>query len=63
MPDLIVTLLLIAAIVLLADMLLAGGAMTMMGATAAIGMVAHPIVAGALAVMVVVLILFLGGPG
>ncbi len=60
-PDLLVTLLLIAAILLVADLLLAGGTMTMMGMSAVAGVVAHPLAAGALIVLVVVLVLVLGG--
>jgi hypothetical protein len=58
--DLLVTLLLIAAILVLADLLFAGGAMTMTGMSAMAGAVAHPLVAGAV-VVVVVVVLMLGG--
>lgn len=61
MPDLVITLLLIAAIFVVADLLLAGGAMTMAGMSAMAGAVAHPLVAGALVILTVVLVLFLGG--
>lgn len=61
MPDLVVTLLLVAAILLVTDVLLAGGAMTMTGMSAMAGAVAHPLTAGALLVLVVVLFLILGG--
>jgi hypothetical protein len=61
MPDLVITLLLIAAIFVVADLLLAGGAMTMAGMSAMAGAVAHPLVAGALVILIVVLVLFLGG--
>ena len=61
MPDLLPTLLLVAAILLVADLLLAGGAMTMAGMSAMAGAVAHPLAAGALVVLVVVLFLVLGG--
>ena len=63
MPDLLVTFLVVAAILLLADLLLAGGAMTMMGVSATMGVVTHPLVAGALVILVVALVLLLGGPG
>lgn len=63
MPDLLVSLLIIAAILLVADLLLAGGAMTMTSVVGMMGLVSHPLAAGALVVLVVVLILFLGGAG
>lgn len=63
MPDLLLTLLLGAAILLVADLLLAGGAMTMTGMSAMVGAVAHPLAAGALVVLVIVLFLVLGGQG
>ncbi len=63
MPDALVTLLLIAAILLVADLLLAGGAMTMAGMGAMATVAAHPLAAGALVLLVVVLALFLGRPG
>ena len=63
MPDLLLTLLLAAAILLIADLLIAGGAMTMTGMSAMAGAVAHPLAAGALVVLVVVLFLVLGGQG
>jgi len=59
--DLLVTLLVVAAILVLADLLLAGGAMTMTGMSTMVGAVAHPLVAGALVVLVVGLVLLLGG--
>lgn len=58
MPDLL--LLLVAAILLGADLFLAGGAMTMAGMSAMTTVVAHPLAAGALVVLVV-LVLILGG--
>lgn len=61
MPDLLLTLLLVAAILLVADLVLAGGAMTMTGMSAMAAAVAHPLAAGALVVLVIVLALFLGG--
>ena len=61
MPDPLLTLLLIAAILVVADLLLAGGAMTMTGMSAMAGAVAHPLAAGALVVLVVVLVLTFGG--
>jgi hypothetical protein len=63
MPDLLLSLLLGAAILLVADLLLAGGAMTMTGMSAMAGAVAHPLAAGALVVLVIVLFLVLGGQG
>lgn len=63
MPDLLVTLLLVAAILLIADLLLAGGAMTMTGMSAMAGAVAHPLAAGALVVLFIVLVVVLGGQG
>lgn len=62
MPDVFPILLLVAAILLVADLLLAGGAMTMTGMSAMAGAVAHPLAAGALVVLIVVLVLTLGGP-
>ncbi|MES2210565.1 MAG: hypothetical protein V4515_10340 [Chloroflexota bacterium] len=61
MPDLLVTLLLVAAILLVADLLLAGGAMTMTGMSAMAGAFAHPLAAGALVALVVVLVLTVAG--
>lgn len=61
MPDLLLTLLLVAAILLVADLVLAGGAMTMTGMSAMGAAFAHPLAAGALIVLVIVLVLFLGG--
>jgi len=51
----------VAAILLVADLLLAGGAMTMTGMSAMATMVAHPLAAGALVVLIIVLALVLGG--
>ena len=61
MPDLILPLLLAAAILQVADLLLAGGAMTMAGMSAMTTAVAHPLAAGALVVLIVALVLVLGG--
>lgn len=61
MPDLLLILLLVAAILLVADLLLAGGAMTMAGMSAMTSVVAHPLAAGALVVLAIVLVLVLGG--
>ena len=63
MPDVLLTLLLVAAILLVADLFLAGGAMTMTGMSAMAGVVAHPLMAGALIVIIFVLFLILGGLG
>lgn len=48
---------------LVADLLLAGGAMTRAGMAGMMGAFAHPLAAAALVVLVVALILFLGGTG
>jgi hypothetical protein len=48
MPDLILLLLMVAAIFLVVDLFLAGGAMTMTGMSAMTTVVAHPLAAGAL---------------
>jgi hypothetical protein len=61
MPDVLITLLLVAAILLILDLLLAGGAMTMTGVSAMAGAVAHPLAAGALVILVVIAVLLLGG--
>ncbi len=62
MPDSVPTLLLVGAILLVADLVLAGGAITMTGMSAMVGTVAHPLAAGALIVLVIVLVV-LGGQG
>jgi hypothetical protein len=46
-----------------ADLLLAGGAMTMMGAVGMMGVFSHPLIAAAFVVLVVALVLLLGGGG
>ncbi|MEK6720084.1 MAG: hypothetical protein AABZ33_05360 [Chloroflexota bacterium] len=61
MPDLLLILLLVAAILLVADMLLAGGAMTMTGMSAMAGAFAHPLTAGAAVALIIALVLVLGG--
>ena len=61
MPDLLLILLLVAAVLLVADLLLAGGAMTVTGMSAMAGMVAHPLAAGAFVVLIIVLGLVLVG--
>lgn len=61
MPDALVSLLLVAAILLVADLLLAGGAMTITGMSTMASVVAHPLAAGALVVLIIVLALVLGG--
>ncbi len=61
MPDVLLTLLVVAAILLVADLLLAGGAMTMAGMSAMAGLIAHPLAAGALVALVVVLVLIVNG--
>ena len=59
--DLLATLLVVAAILIVADLLQAGGAMTMTGVSTRAGAVAHPLVAGALVVLIVVLVLLQWG--
>lgn len=61
MPDLLLILVVAAAILLVADLVLAGGAMTMTGISAMTTVVAHPLAAGALVILVLVLVLVLGG--
>ena len=61
MPELLLTLLLVTAILLVADVLLTGGGMTMAGMSAMVGVVAHPLIAGALVVLVIALIVVFGG--
>ena len=61
MPDVLLTLLIIAAILVLADLLLVDGAMTMTGMSAMGGAVAHPLAPGALVVLPAVLVLLAGG--
>ncbi len=58
--DLVTALLIIIAVILVADLLVAGGAMTMSSISAMAGAVAHPLVAGLLIGLIVV-ILILGG--
>lgn len=60
MPDLVVTLLVIIAVLLLADLLLAGGAMTMTGMSGFMGLVAHPIATVTLLLLVAIVIVVLG---
>ena len=57
MQDPLLSLLVIAAILLVVDLLFAGGAMAMTGMSAAAGTLAHPLVAAALLVLVIVLAL------
>lgn len=61
MPDLILILLVVAAILLVADLVVAEGAMTMAGMSAVTSVVAHPLTAGPSVVLVIVLVLVLGG--
>lgn len=61
MPDLVLTLVIIVVILLLADLVLAGGAMTMTGMSAMVGTLAHPLAAAALITLVIVLVMVLGG--
>lgn len=60
MPDLLLILPLVAAVLLVADLLLAGGAMTLAGMSATMTAVGHPLGAGALVVLAIVLALVLG---
>ena len=59
MPDVVLTLVLVAAILLVVDLLVAGGAMTMAGMSAMTTVIAHPIAAGALVVLVIALVIVL----
>ena len=61
MPDLLLTLLLIGAILVLADLVLAGGAMTMTGMSAMTAVIAHPLVVGAAVILVILFVFVLGG--
>ncbi len=63
MPDLLTSLVVVAVIFLLADLLLVGGTMTMTGMSAMVGVIAHPLAAGALIALVIVLGLLVGGRG
>lgn len=60
MPDLLVWLLVVAAILLIADLVFAGGGMTMAGMSAMTSVVAHPLAVGALAILVIVLVVVAG---
>lgn len=55
--DQFTTIVLIAAIIIIVDWLLAGGAMTM----TAMSMLAHPMGAGVLVVLILVLVFLVGG--
>lgn len=59
--DLLLVLVVVAAILVTADLLLAGGAITMTGGSMVAGAVGHPLAAGALVVPGVVLVPLLGG--
>jgi hypothetical protein len=59
--DVLATLLVVAAILIVADLLFAGGAMTMTAMSGMAGAVAHPLAAGALVVLVAALVLLLMG--
>ena len=61
MPDVLLLLLRVAATLLVADLQLTGGAMTMAGMSAMAAAVAHPLAAGALVALIVALVLVLGG--
>jgi hypothetical protein len=60
MPDLLLTLLMGVAILLVADLLLSVGAMAMVGVSAMAGPVAHPFAAAAFVVLAVVIALVIG---
>ncbi len=60
MPDSVVFLLIIVAVLILADLLLAGGTMTMTCASAAAGLVSHPIGWIAIAIAAIVVVVALG---
>jgi hypothetical protein len=60
MNDVVLIVLIVAVLVVFADLMLAGGAMTMGGMSAMAGAVAHPLVAGALVVLVIALALLIG---
>jgi hypothetical protein len=62
MPDSVLSLVIVAAILLVFDLLFMGGAVTMRGVSATMGAVAHPLAAGALVMLVVALVLALGAP-
>lgn len=61
MSDVLTTVLVILAVLLVADLVFAGGAMTVGGMGAMMGAVAHPLVAGTLIVLVIVALLLVGG--
>lgn len=61
MPDWVMTLLVVAAILLVLDLLFMGGGMTMTAMSGMAGGLAHPLVAGAVVALVVILVLILGG--
>lgn len=61
MSDVLTTVLVILAVLLVADLVFAGGAMTVGGMGAMMGAVAHPLVAGTLIVLVIVVLLLVGG--
>lgn len=59
--DPLLTLLVVAAILLLVDVLLMGGGMTMTAMSGMAGAFAHPLVAGAVVLLFVILVMVLGG--
>lgn len=61
MADPLLVLLIVAAVLVIADVLLTGGAMTMGTMTAMSGVVAHPLAAGALVILVIALALVFSG--
>jgi hypothetical protein len=61
MSDVLATLLVVAAILLVLDLLFMGGGMTMTAISGMAGGMAHPLVGGAVVALVVILVLILGG--
>ncbi len=61
MSDPMLTILAVVAILIAVDLLLAGGTMTMTGMSAVAGVAAHPLVGGAIVLLVIVAILVLRG--
>lgn len=61
MVDPLLSLLALAAILIAVDVLLAGGMMTMTGVSVVSGIAAHPLVGGAIVLLVIAAILALAG--
>jgi hypothetical protein len=63
MAEPLVIVLIVAAILLVTDFVFAGGAMTMTGMSAMVGLAAHPLGAAALVILIAALaVMILGGP-